>query len=95
MRGATLPMDELGDTEMLVGALTGFLQRKPAPAAFLGIVAGMFAAFEKPPPPFLTEEFLAAFLDRLRPPLGRWRAVKKDEPMELQWPPKDPDRKKE
>jgi hypothetical protein len=81
-----VPSDELVTTEMLVGALTGFLRGKAPQKAFLEIVAGMLGAHGKPMPDYLDEAFLARFSERFRGLLGRWNAAKKGEPMELHWP---------
>lgn len=92
MAGSGVPRDELGETEMMVGALTGFAQGKVSPVEFLGLAGGMFRAHGKPMPPYLTLDFLRSFSERLRALLGQWRAAKKDETIELTWPPLNPDR---
>ena len=86
MSGAGVPRDELATTEMLVGALTGFLLGKAAPREFLAVVENMFGAHSLPMPAFMDEAFLATFSETMRRLAGRWRAAKKGEPMTLDWP---------
>jgi hypothetical protein len=81
-----VPTEELSSTEMLVGALTGFLASRAQPKEFLGIVARMCEAHGRAAPAFLDEAFLGRFSARMRALLGHWRAVRHGEPMELPWP---------
>lgn len=90
MKGATVPRDELGITEMVVGALTGFLQQPAEGQAVLDGLKNGFAAYNLQFPSYLTLEYFENVAERYRKLLGHWRGTPFGETMELAWPATSP-----
>jgi hypothetical protein len=82
-----VPVDpERAAIEQIVGALHG--STKGLSAAELAAGMRRFAeSLGQPLPAWLTEAFILAVQERLRQLVGRWRATRYRETMELDWPP--------
>jgi hypothetical protein len=80
---------EMAAIEQIVGALSGAVKGRTA----ADLVTGMrrFAeSLGQTTPAWLTEEFVAAVIERMRRLTGHWRATAFGGTMELRWPVQEP-----
>lgn len=88
MAGATVPRDELGMTEMIVGGLTGYLQGNARPEEIIAAMQNACDAYGIQLPHYLTVELIKAVEERFRQLRGHWLGTPFGQNMELTWPAK-------
>jgi hypothetical protein len=78
---------EIAITERVVGALTGALEDDALDTAdFVARVTEYLDFFEERAPRWFTPDFIAAVRERMRRLMGRWKATRFGETMELTFP---------
>ncbi len=78
------------DTEAVVAMLQGTVKvAQTDPVEFTEKIKGGFGALGQEPPGWLTGDFMARALDRLRRVHGQWRATTFHRTMELEFPRSD------
>lgn len=86
MAGTAVPRDEIGMTEMLVGASTRFMQGTSSSADVIAGLTNAVHAMDITLPPYVNEAMLSRAVERFRRVMGLWRSTPFGETMELIWP---------
>lgn len=83
--GTPILTDEALLTERLVGVLTGTLKGEASGEAAVEGAARILATFDQTPPDWFTPAFVARVRERMRVLIGRWKATRFGNAMQLEF----------